>query len=148
MELTDPISVYKAENNQDARMAQLYLDAGDIKAVAIEDNSVIGNWWGGTLPGVHNSQVWVHRRDAERARVILAQYVRRKIERKAANKAKDPQTIEVQCEECDKVTSFAGQLKGTVQECRHCGSYVDVVVSDDSDKDIPGDTQTDGDVDQ
>lgn len=34
--------------------------------------------------------------------------------------------IAAKCEDCGKDTVFDGTLQGTVQECEHCGAYVDV----------------------
>ncbi|HUT09167.1 MAG TPA: DUF2007 domain-containing protein [Thermoguttaceae bacterium] len=126
MKLTDPVVVYNAESNMDALMVQRYLEAEGVQAFAIEDNSLVGHWMFGNLPEIHKPQVWANRCDAERAGRLLAEYERRKIERDAKRKSSEPKTIEVRCEDCDRTSAFAGSLKGTVQECPHCGSYIDV----------------------
>ena len=38
----------------------------------------------------------------------------------------EPQTIETLCEDCRQSSTFAGSLDGTVQNCPHCSSFVDV----------------------
>ncbi len=75
MELSDPVSIYKAESNQDARMAQLFLDSHGINAVAHEDNSATGNWMLGALTSIHNSEVWVDRTHGEQAKALIDEYV-------------------------------------------------------------------------
>ena len=34
--------------------------------------------------------------------------------------------VAAKCEDCGKDTVFDGAMQGTVQECEHCGAYVDV----------------------
>jgi len=126
MELKDPIVAYNAENNMDALMAQRFLESEGIQAFAAEDTSLVGHWMFGNLPEIHKPQVWVNRSDAARAGQLLAQYERRRIERDAKRVADEPKTIEAHCEDCGKPSTHAGSLKGTVQECSHCGSYIDV----------------------
>ena len=59
---------------------------------------------------------------AERAKALLEAHDR---ERAAA--AAEPQsTVEVTCEECNEVRTFPSNLRGTVQECPECGTFLDV----------------------
>lgn len=111
-------------------MAQLTLEAAGIQAVAIEDNSATTFWYLGPLQGINNSQVWVDRRDAERAKPLVDEYVRKHVERRRNVQASDPVTIGVVCESCTKTTIFPNAMKGSVQECRHCGAYVDLYEDD------------------
>ena len=126
MTLEDPVTAYNAETNMDALLAQQYLESNGIAAFATEDNSLVGYWMFGTLPEIHKPQVWVDRQDAEEAGRLLAEFERQKRDRNADRKANESKTIEVLCEECKKPSSFAGSLEGTVQDCPHCGAYVDV----------------------
>lgn len=143
----DPIAVYNAESGQDARMAQMHLEAQGIEATAIEDNSATGFGWLGALPGISNSQVWVSRGDAERASVLIDEYTQRQNERRRAMNAKGAETLAIECEKCQKVTKFSELLVGTIQECRLCRSYVDVARPGDSDTDFFGDPPPDRDSD-
>ena len=99
----------------------------------------------GNLPEIHKPQVWVNRCDAERAGRLLAEYERRKSERDARRTANEPKTIEVYCEYCETPSTFAGSLNGTVQDCPHCGSYIDVGEFERPDHDDFGDSQENGD---
>ena len=134
MELSDPVSIYKAESNQDARMAQLYLESQGIPAVAHEDNSVTGNWFLGGLTSIHNSEVWVDRSNGAQAEALIEEYVAKRRDQRKAEKSKQGDTLEVVCESCGKTMTFPASLKGTVQECRHCKYYVDL--SDDEEWDV------------
>lgn len=134
MELSDPVTIYKAESNQDARMAQLFLDSQGIPAVAHEDNSATGNWMLGTIPSIHNSEVWVDRVHGAQAKALIEEYLTKRRDRRQAEKSKEGETLEALCESCGKTSTFSGGLIGTVQECRHCRSYVDL--SDDEEWDV------------
>jgi len=134
MELSDPVSIYKAESNQDARMAQLFLDSHGIHAVAHEDNSATGNWMLGALPSIHNSEVWVDRVQGAQAKALIEEYVTKRRDRQQAEKSKEGETLEILCESCGKTTTFSVGLTGSVQECRHCRSYMDL--SDDEEWDV------------
>ena len=49
----------------------------------------------------------------------------KEIERREREEAEGEQ-VEVVCEECQKSTSYPVTKKGSVQECSHCGAFVDV----------------------
>ncbi len=44
-------------------------------------------------------------------------------------------TIEAMCEECGQASTFPSDQRGTVQNCPHCGEYLDV--PGDADADFP-----------
>lgn len=122
----DPLAAYNAESNMEALLVQRFLESEGFEAFVTEDLSLVGYWMLGTLPEIHKPQVWINRCDAERVAQLLTEYERRKIERDAERRADDAMAIEVHCEDCGKTSTFAGSLAGTVQDCPHCGSYVDV----------------------
>jgi len=126
MPLVDPISAYNASSNLEAILVQRFLESEGVPAFVTEDNSLVGYWVFGILPVFHKPQVWVSRCDAERAAQLLVEYERLQFERDAKRKLNEPKSIFVQCEDCGKTSSFAGSLQGTVQDCPHCGAYVDV----------------------
>lgn len=126
MPLKDPIAAYNAASNTEAAVVQRFLESLGVEAFAVEDNSLVGHWMFGNLPEIHKPQVWINRSDAERAAELLTEFERGKTERDAERKAEEPKTITAQCEDCGKSTQFPGSLNGTVQDCPHCGSFVDV----------------------
>ncbi|MCK4660334.1 MAG: hypothetical protein KAV82_12495 [Phycisphaerae bacterium] len=62
--------------------------------------------------------------DAKRAIELLRDHYKPKDQ--AEEPEDDSRTIEAICEECGKTVSFPYAQRGTVQDCPHCGEYVDV----------------------
>ena len=124
MALDGPIAAYNAATNLEAQLILNILTAAGIEAAVVADMSPAGFWSFGVLPQIHRPQVWINRPDMDRAKPILEDYMRRADERRTADAAAPP--IEVVCEECGKSSSFPGNQNGTVQDCPHCGAFVDV----------------------
>jgi DNA-directed RNA polymerase subunit RPC12/RpoP len=129
MALQDPVAVYNATNNVESHMlCNILRDAG-IEAFTTDDVSVVGVWMFGLLPEIHKPQVWIDRKDVERAKPLLENYEDQLLERQEADRHKlslDDAAIEVTCEECGRSSLFPAEQRDTVQDCPHCGSYVDV----------------------
>ena len=127
MGIANPIAVYNAENNIEAQLLCDYLERNGIEAYATYDESVIGLWAFGRLPEIHKPQLWIDKSDVEAAAVLLAEYERGRFERLAKDKSSDSTVaIDIVCEECGKTTPFPASKRGTVQDCGHCGAFVDV----------------------
>lgn len=126
MPLRDPIAAYNAETNVDAMLVQRFLEDRGVEAFAVEDNSLVGYWMLGTLPEIHKPQVWVNRDDKERAAQLLLEYENLKKLRDPDRTTHEPKSISVHCEHCGKDSQFSESLNKTVQDCPHCGSFVDV----------------------
>ena len=115
------------------------LESLGIEAFAAEDLSPAGMWMFGTLPEIHKPQVWVSRADAERARIAVLHYedetaaAQAEAEAAASEANESAEPIEVECDECGQTTLFPGGQHGTIQDCPHCGAYVDVGEFDDTD---------------
>jgi rubrerythrin len=89
----------------------------------------------GTLPEIHKPQVWVSAADQERARELLEVDEQQQAERKQTTREGTPAApIEVVCEECQQNASYPAEQRGTVQDCPHCGAYVDVESGDEGDR--------------
>lgn len=128
MELKDPIAAYNAASNIEALQVADYLTTEGIDAYATQDESLAGNWLGGSLPEIHKPQVGVSRHDSDAAARLLADFETRK---RAANAPKKPAAevegdLQVTCEDCGKTSAFAAKLSGTVQRCPKCWSHIDV----------------------
>jgi hypothetical protein len=128
MALTDPVAVYVAENDVEAHLLRDLLAAAGVEAVDGENASQAEKWVGGMIADTQTCQVWVGRADAERARPVLEAYERRAAERRAAARAAEASgpPVEAVCEECGKPAAFPAAQRGSVQECPHCGAFVDV----------------------
>jgi hypothetical protein len=135
MALSKMIVAFIALGNEEARyVCDLLVKAG-IKAKVME-------------PFDPRPEVWIDQVDADRAKPVLADYLRRGAHRRmarwrapgiteradawyAAQKSKGLLTtseasIEVTCEECGKWTKFPAVLRGTAEVCPHCGATIDV----------------------
>ena len=133
MALRDPVAVYNAATNVEAQLVRLALIEAGVEAFATEDLSNVGIWMLGLLPEIHKPQVWVERDDMARAKPVLDQYEREAEGRRQADRemlsAGGPVTgaqIDAVCEECGQSASFPASRSGTVQDCPHCGAYMDV----------------------
>jgi hypothetical protein len=128
MAFRDPVAVYNAANNLEAAFVRDALIAAGVEAFLIEDVSQVGTWIGGLVPEIHKPQVWVERADIQRAKPVLDEFERRATElREAGPEGGAPgPALEVVCEECGGSASFPATQQGSVQQCPHCGAYIDV----------------------
>jgi hypothetical protein len=134
MPLRDPVAVYNAANNVEAHLLRNALGTAGVEAFVTED---ISQGILGLIPEIHKPQVWVERADVERVKPILDDYERRAAELRDAN-TQDEQTetaVEVVCEECGERSAYPAIQLGSVQQCPHCGAYVDVVDGEASEND-------------
>jgi hypothetical protein len=74
MALQDPVAVYNAANNVEAKLISNFLVDAGIEAFAVEDVSQVGTWAFGLLPEIHKPQVWVDRENVEKAKSFIAEY--------------------------------------------------------------------------
>jgi hypothetical protein len=128
MAIKDPISAYNAENNAEAHLLCNFLEENGIEAHVTLDESVVGLGPLGMLPGIHKPQIWIDRSNAGAATLLLAEYERDRSRRRSTEEsAQDADsTIGAICEDCGKTTLFPASKNGTVQDCSHCGAYIDV----------------------
>jgi hypothetical protein len=123
--LRDPVAIYNAADNLEAAVLSNALVEAGIEAYFVEDVSQVGTWLGGLIPEIHKPQVWVDRTAVEQALPILRDHERRLAERRAAP-APDATLVEAVCEECGGRGYFPVAQRGTVQDCPHCGTFLDV----------------------
>ena len=128
MAIPNPVAAYNAENNAEAHLLCNYLEENGIEAHATFDESVVGLWAFGSLPEIHKPQVWIDKSNVEAAASLLAEYEHARSQRrlKASSQQDAEGTVDVICEDCGKTTLFPASKNGTVQDCSHCGAYVDV----------------------
>jgi Putative prokaryotic signal transducing protein len=129
MAITNPIPVYNAKDNIEAHIVRNYLEQNGIDAYVTRDDSLGGIWMFGLLPEIHKPQVWVDRSNLDAAFPLLQQFenVLREQHRQP-DVAKDgaSELLKATCEDCDKTSEFPTSSTGTVQDCPHCGAYIDV----------------------
>ncbi len=130
MALRDPVAVYNAANNLEAHLLRDALRDSGVEAYVTEDVSQVGTWALGLLPEIHKPQVWVEKQDIEHARAVLDQYERRAAELREEADGQETSTghkVAIVCEDCGEPSSFPPGQLGSVQQCPHCGAFVDVV---------------------
>ena len=129
MALRDPVAVYNAANNVQAHLVRNVLISAGVEAFVTEDISQVGTWMLGLIPEIHKPQIWVERSEIERAKSILEEMERRSSELRDTDPHEETlpeEEIEVSCEKCGQCTRFPPAQRGSVQQCQHCGAYVDV----------------------
>ena len=128
MALSKPVAVYNAENNVEAQFVCNFLEQHGVEAYVMLDESVVGMWTFGTLPEIHKPQVWTDQSSVDAVAPLLAEYERERLHRRTPAGAlhESDSSIEVVCEDCGRSTPFPTSKRGTVQDCSHCGAYVDV----------------------
>ena len=102
MDLHDPVAVYSPRT----------LAEGEAIAQALSNSGIPAK--------VLMEEVVVAQADAERAAEALKAY-------EHSLTVNAPQTfINAICEECGQSSTFDGSLAGSVQDCPHCGKFMDV----------------------
>jgi hypothetical protein len=135
MGLNDPVAAYNAANNPEANLLRNLLNDAGIEAYTTEDVSPVGVCLFGLISEIHKPQVWIDRADIERVKPFLEDYERRQLQRQEAESeqaAAGKSMMEARCEECGQPTLFSIAQKGAVQDCPHCGAYMDVEDPSDS----------------
>lgn len=129
MPLSDPVAVYNAANNWEAHVVcNLLIDAG-IEASVTEDVSPVGVCGIGLLSEIHKPQVWADRSEIDRVKPILDDYEQRQRKQQAVDAKKlvsGDGSIKAVCEECGRSSKFPAEQDGSVQDCPHCGAFMDV----------------------
>lgn len=128
MDMKDPVSVYAAMTNAEAQALAQTLKQAGITAHLREDESATGFPMGGTTAPMESIQVWVDQTDAERAAEIVDEFEKTRPEREPEMTPGNPEQtfVTAVCEECGESTQFAGTMLSTVQDCPHCGKFMDV----------------------
>lgn len=124
MNLTDPVRVYTAASNTDAQMVAEMLNAGGVKAHAVEDQSGVSLWFLGPMSQYHQPDVFVSGADVDRAKKLIAQF--EQWHRNRSEHGQEITQILATCDVCGQKTLFPADLQGTVQDCPHCGDFIDV----------------------
>ena len=128
MGLRDPLAVYNAANNIEARLVCNLLNDAGIEAHTTEDVSPVGVCVFGLISEIHKPQVWTDRADIDRVKPMLEEYERQQAQRRQSDlrRTTDGTTLIATCEECGQDAVFPAAQVGTVQDCPHCGAYMDV----------------------
>jgi hypothetical protein len=144
----DPKCVFVGDNVGIAHAVVAHLGSHDIEAQVMNEMTM-GGFEGLTawLPGkasLRGLEVWVvNPDDAEHARRIIAENDE-ELKRAQSSRARRTEPVSAICEECGQSATFPPSEQGTVQDCPHCGKYMDVpdLESDLGDSDDEDDSGT------
>jgi hypothetical protein len=124
MNFIQPYKIYTASNNLEAHAVVDLLQSNGIEAMAVEDNSAVSLYVFGRISQFHQPDVWVEESNTERAAKLIVEFEARKQHRKMSETS--GANIQALCESCQNTSEFPASMKGTVQNCQHCDSFVDV----------------------
>jgi hypothetical protein len=131
MTLEDPILAYIAGTNEEAIILKQFLEANGIIVEFTEDYaaSVLGFR---PEQAFNQPQIWISRRDSKLVVQLLKDYEGILLAKNEKQSIEVPEKIESICFDCGQTTIFPGSLAGSVQECSHCLSWLDVGEDDES----------------
>jgi hypothetical protein len=113
MEMKDPVAVYSPRTLAEGQALAQMLDEAGIPAQVVMEEVVVA------------------KADSERAAEALMKFEQTRAEGGTNVPAGNPQQtfVTAVCEECGESSMFAGTLLGTVQDCPHCGRFMDVAAA-------------------
>ena len=126
----DPRCVFVADSVEEGQIMVAHLGAENVEARLMNDSAAGGfEVHHVLLPGrtaEHELEVWVvDPADADRARQIVMEKVSAFVQvKRARSEQSDPATAV--CEDCGQSAEYPPEQSGTIQNCPHCGAYVDV----------------------
>ena len=123
------VEVYSAANGLEAHSLRLILENKGIRSQVVGESLQTA---GGDLPlgATLAPRIWVREGDAGLAREIIETHSGRPPAERAKPSGfegrSDAENVTFACQECGKSITFAASRRGHVENCPHCGSYVDV----------------------
>lgn len=124
MNLKNPVVAYVASSNLESHVIVTMLEVKGVPAYAVEDQSGASLWMFGTISQFHKPKIYVDQNDLDKATGLIRRFEEK--ERARRNAHASDTMIDVLCEECGKNSQFPESQRGTVQDCPHCGEYMDV----------------------
>ena len=129
----DPKCVYVADNLGLAETTVVFLGQQGISAQVMNPMTLGGlvglTWLSPTGVSANGIEVWVDDpAQAEEARQLLQAHADSKAFK--VEQAVRTGKVAAICDECGKPGVFPGSQLGSVQNCPHCGAYMDVVEAD------------------
>ncbi|MGB2985131.1 MAG: DUF2007 domain-containing protein [Phycisphaerae bacterium] len=123
----DPICIRRTSTVEEADIVVAWLEDRGIEATVVDRDNP------GVLAfGVTDDEgiaIWVADAEtADRAKALLVEHDRQ--HEKSPAVAASVNAVDVTCDDCGQLNSFPPKLRGTVQECSNCGTYLDVPTDD------------------
>lgn len=127
------LCVFVCDTQAESAVVALELEREGIAAQVVDKTTLgmsVGVSFVSDEPAGDGWQIWVNdEADVEKATTYLDARQAEMVERKERNRNLDP--IQSVCENCQTETEFAGEFRGTVQDCPKCGAYLDVEGGED-----------------
>ena len=136
----DANCVYVANSLEEAEVVAVWLEEQGFPARVMNTSTLAG------LPSLYSPvetdaggvEVWVlDEARAPQAKQLLEEHSETLAKQAAAAQQGAP--IQARCEECGQSSEFPAKERGSVQECPHCGAYLDVGEPGEG---APGDDET------
>jgi ribosomal protein S27E len=133
----DPRCVFVADSLGLAEVVALWLTHQEVPAQVMDRNTLgglEGLTFSRTMVSSRGIEVWVMDvAQAPRASQLLEAHGA-ELAARAAARAPASGPIDVVCDKCGQLSTFPGSASGKVENCTHCGEYVDVPGGDDWDE--------------
>jgi L-lactate utilization protein LutB len=117
MSLEEQVLIFQSANVMHALLVQNHLVSEGIEVIN---------------PDRMDGQVWIKRQHAANAVQVLKEYIKWINANSDEATVRADESVEVTCEDCGRIMVFAGTLLGSVQECNHCFTYLDVGGDDET----------------
>ena len=129
MPYRDPRCVFVASSFNQADVVAAWLQGHGI-ATEVMNRETMGGLVSPVLMGVTGVEVWVMDPAfaPEGIRLLGEHALELRVQKP------DGPPVEVACEECGKTSTFPAEERGSVQNCPHCGAYLDVEPADDAEQ--------------
>lgn len=120
--------VYVADSPAQGEAVVAFL-AGEGIPARVMDEATLGGLAGLTFfsptgAALEGLQVWVlDEVHIDQARAQLARFDAARIAHRSAHVG---ETVQVTCEHCGMVCTFPGERRGGIEDCPHCGEYIDI----------------------
>lgn len=133
------VHVFPESNTADLVASWLTHKGYPAEAVSIPPSSVVDPLTLAQSPVAGEYQVWVAKLDDVEAAKELLDDQRaglQALREREAKRAQRTGNVDAECEECGKPSAWPATLMGTIQDCPHCGKYMDVPDPDENWDDV------------
>ncbi|QDU97602.1 hydrogenase maturation nickel metallochaperone HypA [Lignipirellula cremea] len=124
------VTVYSSMVITNGPLVQIFLEQDGIASQIFDVAPFTGAYH--ELDPANAAQIWVgvQPSDAEAAKDLLAKHFDAWVEKRKKYK-EEAGPAQAECDDCGKTSEFPASDRGTVQDCPHCGSFLDVPGDDD-----------------
>ncbi len=130
MAIKDPVALCNVATSEEAKGICQILGREGIEATVTEDATTSPN---GEATGGDRPRVIVDKESLQLATEFLHGFAQAQtlFRSRAGNEASAQAFVTCICEECGQSSTFTSTVMGSVQECPHCGKFMDVGAAGD-----------------